>query len=224
MPFLKRLSPVLGLVVLGACTAATGNVHLDTVNQRASYGIGADLGRNISATPGIDLDALFAGVRDVVDGNELRMSREEIAEALQSFSEQAQRNAAEAAAANLEQGQAFLSDNAARPGVMSTESGLQYMVLDEGTGPQPGPNSRVTVHYRGQLIDGTPFDSSYGGDPASFGVTGVITGWTEALQLMREGGRYRLWVPAELAYGEPGRPGIPPNSVLIFEVELLRVE
>ena len=224
MSFFKRMSPIIGLTVLAACATTPANVTLDTVNQRASYGIGADLGRNISATPGIDLDALFAGVRDVVDGRDLRMTREEIAEALQAFSEQARLNAEQAAAANLEQGQAFLADNASRQGVNTTASGLQYMVLEEGSGVQPGPDSRVTVHYRGQLIDGTPFDSSYGGNPASFAVTGVISGWTEALQLMREGARYRLWVPGNLAYGEPGRPGIPPNSVLIFEVELLAVE
>src|SRR5205085_5417932 len=129
----------------------------------------------------------------------------------------AQKNAGEA--------QKFMSDNKPKEGVKTTASGLQYKVLKDGNGAQPKSSDTVTVNYRGTLTDGTEFDSSYKrGQPATFPVSGVIKGWTEALQMMKAGSKYQLFIPASLAYGEQGRPGIPPNSTLIFEVELLDVK
>jgi FKBP-type peptidyl-prolyl cis-trans isomerase len=125
---------------------------------------------------------------------------------------------------NLKDGQVLLEKNKAEAGVVALPSGLQYKVLTEGTGPRPKATDKVKTHYRGTLIDGTQFDSSYDrGEPATFGVGGVIKGWTEALQLMPVGSKWKLWIPANLAYGEAGRPSIPPNSTLIFEVELLEI-
>jgi FKBP-type peptidyl-prolyl cis-trans isomerase FklB len=131
-----------------------------------------------------------------------------------------------AAEENLREGQAFLSENAQKDGVKTTESGLQYEVIEKGSGKTPTPESTVTVHYRGTLIDGTEFDSSLRrGEPATFPVNGVIAGWTEALQLMSEGAKYKLYIPADLAYGERGAgQAIGPNETLIFDVELLSVE
>jgi FKBP-type peptidyl-prolyl cis-trans isomerase FklB len=126
---------------------------------------------------------------------------------------------------NKKEGEAFLAENKKKDGVKTLPSGLQYKVLAEGKGKTPKATDTVTVHYRGTLTDGTEFDSSYKrNQPASFPVNGVIKGWTEALQLMKEGSKWQLFIPASLAYGEPGRPGIPPNSVLIFDVELISVK
>ena len=127
---------------------------------------------------------------------------------------------------NKREGETFLAENSKKEGVVTTPSGLQYRVITEGTGKQPSANSTVTVHYRGKLLDGTEFDSSYKrGEPATFPLSGVIAGWTEALQLMKVGSKYELFVPANLAYGERGSRGaIPPNATLIFEVELLAVK
>ena len=122
------------------------------------------------------------------------------------------------------EGEAFLAANAKAPGVKTTKSGLQYKVLKDGTGKSPAKTDTVTTHYKGTLIDGTQFDSSYDRNkPASFQVDGVIKGWTEALQMMKEGSKWQLFIPWDLAYGPEGRPGIPPNATLVFEVELLKV-
>ena len=126
---------------------------------------------------------------------------------------------------NLREGKAFLETNAKAAGVVTTPSGLQYTVLTEGTGPKPKPTDKVRVHYRGTLIDGKPFDSSYDrGEPAVFQLNQVIRGWTEGLQLMNVGSKYKFVVPSELAYGPQGPPAIGPNAVLVFEVELLGIE
>ncbi|MEX0916425.1 MAG: FKBP-type peptidyl-prolyl cis-trans isomerase, partial [Wenzhouxiangellaceae bacterium] len=131
----------------------------------------------------------------------------------------------EEARINREEGEAFLAANADKAGITVTESGLQYRVIEEGEGASPDADDRVTVHYRGKLISGVEFDSSYSrGEPATFGLNQVIPGWTEGLQLMQKGAKYEFFVPSDLAYGEQGRPGpIGPNSTLIFEVELLEV-
>ena len=123
------------------------------------------------------------------------------------------------------EGQAFLAENAKKQGIVTTESGLQYQVLREGKGAKPGPTDEVTVHYKGTLINGKEFDSSYGrGEPATFPLNRVISGWTEGVQLMKVGAKYRFFIPSEMGYGERGAPPhIPPDSVLIFEVELLRI-
>src|SRR5438270_10025397 len=136
-----------------------------------------------------------------------------------------QQKQTEAGKKNAADAEKFLADNKKKEGVKTTESGLQYKVLKEGNGAQPKSSDTVTVNYRGTLTDGTEFDSSYKrGQPATFPVSGVIKGWTEALQMMKAGSKYQLFIPASLAYGEQGRPGIPPNATLIFEVELMDVK
>ena len=169
------------------------------------------------------------GVAAVYDGVQPEMTYEEAKQTVQEFftkmQEEMEAEAAKAGEANKQIGEAFLSENAKREGIKVTESGLQYEVLTEGNGATPAASDKVEVHYTGTLIDGTVFDSSVErGVPAMFGVTQVIPGWVEALQLMKEGDKWRLYIPSDLAYGSQGAGGIiGPNSTLIFEVELLRV-
>jgi FKBP-type peptidyl-prolyl cis-trans isomerase FkpA/FKBP-type peptidyl-prolyl cis-trans isomerase FklB len=178
----------------------------------------------------LDIDILMQGLRDSYLGEETLLTQDEARSEREQFIQQRQQRLAEQRAeeaqVNLEEGQAFLAANADNEGVSVTDSGLQYRVLEEGDGPRPDADDRVTVHYRGKLINGVEFDSSYAREePATFGLDQVIPGWTEGLQLMREGGRYEFFIPSDLAYGEQGRPGpIGPNSTLIFEVELLEVQ
>ena len=165
-------------------------------------------------------------IRDALEGKEPGMSPEEIRETISSLQKRAfiaqQQRLREQAAKNLEEGKAFLAENAKKEGVKTLPSGLQYRVITEGTGASPKAGETVTVNYRGTFLDGTEFDSSYKrGKPASFQVDGVIAGWTEALQLMKPGDKWQLFVPSELAYGQRGMGRIPPNSTLIFEVELV---
>jgi len=225
---------ILIAAVFAAATASVPSsaqdVELDTPEKRLSYTIGMDIGRSLAGQQmEMDIDVVIAALRASYAGEPTLMSDQEVAEERQRFIEERQaqidnqRN--EEASVNLEEGQAFLAANAAKDGVKVTESGLQYRVIEEGEGAQPTAADRVTVHYRGRLINGVEFDSSYGrGEPTTFGLSQVIPGWTEGLQLMREGGKYEFFIPSELAYGERGAPGaIGPNSALIFEVELVEV-
>jgi FKBP-type peptidyl-prolyl cis-trans isomerase FklB len=171
----------------------------------------------------LDLDQVLAGMRAIFSGEPPLISPEEANMHIQRFLDAQKTQKYEAVKLA---GEAFLADNAQRPEVKTTASGLQYEVLQEGDGPKPGPTSQVTVHYHGTLIDGTVFDSSVQrGAPATFGVNQVIRGWTEALQLMSEGAKYRLSIPQELAYGANPHPGgaIQPYAALIFDVELLSI-
>ncbi len=225
---------ILFAAVFAAATASVQSsaqdVVLDTPEKRLSYTIGMDIGRSLAGQQmEMDIDVVIAALRASYSGAPTLMTDEEVAQERQRFIEERQaqienqRN--EEASVNLEEGKAFLAANAAKEGIKVTESGLQYRVIEEGEGAQPTAADRVTVHYRGRLINGVEFDSSYGrGEPTSFGLSQVIPGWTEGLQLMREGGKYEFFIPAELAYGERGAPGaIGPNSTLIFEVELIEV-
>jgi len=214
----------------GACQSEGGTPALDTENQKASYGIGLQMGGQLApAESRLDMDAFMAGIRDGVGQNEPAVPQAEIQTALQAFSEainaeMSERRTAEAEA-NIAEGETFLAENAQREEVRVTESGLQYEVIQEGEGPSPDPQDQVTIHYRGTLIDGTQFDSSYDrGEPATFGVTGVIPGFSEGLQLMNVGGHYKFYIPGSLAYGPQGSGNvIGPNETLIFEVELLEI-
>lgn len=199
--------------------------------DKLSYALGMSMGHNFkgSGIKAINADDFAAGVAAVYDGTKPAMSYDEAKRIVQDFftnlEKEMQAEAAKAGAENLKIGEAFLSENAKREGVTTTASGLQYEVIRKGAGDHPATSDRVEVHYTGKLIDGTVFDSSVErGVPATFGVTQVIPGWVEALQLMREGDKWRLYIPSTLAYGENGAGGvIGPNMTLIFDVELLRV-
>lgn len=195
--------------------------------QKASYGIGLQLGEQLAANPfeGLDANAVAAGVIDVIQGNEPQVDREAINDAFAVLRQEIEAKQAEAHKGNVEAGENFLAENAKKDGVTVLESGLQYEVLTEGSGDKPSKESTVRTHYHGTLIDGTVFDSSVDrGEPAEFPVGGVIAGWTEALQLMATGSKWRLTIPHNLAYGERGAGGaIGPFSTLVFDVELLEI-
>lgn len=203
---------------------------LATSEQRLSYGIAFGMGQRMAAeSMPLDVDAFRMGLEDGLTDATPRLTQEEIAAEMQAYQEKAmaEHEAAQAALgeANKAASEAFLAENAAREGVVTTESGLQYEVLTEGTGAKPGPEDTVEVHYRGTLVDGTEFDSSYGrGETVTFGVGQVIPGWTEALQLMPAGSKWKLAIPSELAYGAGGAGRlIGPNAALVFEVELIGI-
>ena len=216
--------------VLAAAVSSVYAQELTTEKQKVSYMVGMDVGRNLSQIKDeIDVDVLMQGIKDMMAGGETKLTPEQANEVKQSFMKKMQAKATEeraaAAAKNRTEGEAFLAENAKKPGVKTTESGLQYQVMTQGKGKKPAATDKVKVHYVGTLIDGTKFDSSVDrGQPAEFALNGVIKGWTEALQLMPVGSKYKLFVPSDLAYGEQGTPGpIGPNSTLIFEVELLEI-
>lgn len=199
----------------------------DSLEQKASYGIGRQLGDQLAKAPfaGFDGQAALAGFSDAIAGKDLQVTAEQINEAFREIQSRMQAAEAENAKQFAAQGEAYLAENAKRDGVTVTESGLQYEVITEGSGAKPGHTDTVRTHYHGTLIDGTVFDSSVQrGEPAEFPVNGVIAGWTEALQLMPTGSKWRLHIPYQLAYGERGAGGaIGPYSALVFEVELLDI-
>lgn len=211
-----------------ACVGLMGcekKANLGNDKEKASYAIGTQIGKSLKAqNADVDLVALNAGLSDAVAGKEPRLKPEEMQAALMKLQEESMKKASEAAEKNQKEGAEFLEKNKAKEGVKTTASGLQYIVEKEGTGATPKETDTVKVHYTGTLTNGEKFDSSVDrGEPAVFPVNGVIPGWTEALKLMKAGSKYKLFIPANLAYGPQGRPGIPPNSVLIFDVELLEV-
>jgi len=200
--------------------------------EKISYALGMSLGsnwkRNALEPDQVSLEVVLQGLHDSLTGAQTRMSEEEMRNTLREFSEfmqnKMQEKQRQEAEKNRKAGAAFLEENKKQPGVVTLPSGLQYRVIQEGAGDSPKPGDTVAVHYRGRLIDGTEFDNSYSrGQPATFNVNGVIKGWTEALQLMKPGAKWELFIPADLAYGDVGPPNIPPGSTLIFEVELISV-
>lgn len=199
----------------------------NTVETQASYGIGFQMGQQLQSNPfeGLAIDAVVAGLKDAFAGSASQVDNDTLRDAFGEIHNRMQAEKEEASKAVIEEGKVFLEDNAKRDEVNVTESGLQYEVLAEGDGDTPVPASTVRVHYHGTLINGTTFDSSYErGQPAEFPVGGVIKGWTEALQLMKVGGKLRIYVPHDLAYGEQGAgAAIAPYSTLIFDVELLDI-
>ncbi len=219
------------VLVASASTAALAEDEaLETPEDRLSYTIGMDIGGSLAEQDmDLDLDLLIEALRASYNGEETRLTEEEALAEREAFMQRRQQQMEsqreEDATANREAGEAFLAENAERDDVKVTDSGLQYRVIEEGDGDSPAAEDQVTVHYKGTLIDGTQFDSSYDrGEPATFALNQVIPGWTEGLQLMSEGGKYEFFIPSELAYGDQGRPGpIGPNSTLIFEVELIEV-
>ena len=209
-----------------AAAPAEGGAKAGSLSERAGYAFGVAIGRQLADTGAeIDLKQFTQAVSDMLAGKPSAMSEDDIRATFQEVQAIAQAKAAEASQMQAESGKKFLDENGKKEGVKTTASGLQYEVLTEGDGSNPAATDEVTVHYRGTLIDGKEFDSSYGrGEPATFPLNGVIKGWTEGVQLMKKGAKYRFFIPSELGYGERGAGAdIPPHSTLVFEVELLKI-
>ncbi len=211
-----------------AASVATAGA-LETEIQKISYIMGNNIGSQIKGESfEVDIPSLTLGLKDAVGGNQPKLSESEVKAVIEAFQARViaeqEANTKLAAETNSKEGEAFLAENAKKEGVVVLASGLQYKIIEEGTGAIPTADNTVEVHYKGTLLDGTEFDSSFKrGVPAQFGVTQVIPGWVEALQLMKEGAKWELYVPADLAYGPGGTGGlIGPNQTLIFEVELLK--
>lgn len=237
--YFKKIAAGLAAVLVVAAGCNSGpdytisDPELGNAVDSASYSLGFQNG-SFLANQGMDdvnLEAVMAGLRDALQEKDPKLSNSEMMSSVRQFQtnarQKAQAKRQEESQKNMEEGQEFLARNKNKPGINTTESGLQYKVLEEGSGESPSADDTVTVHYEGTLIDGTVFDSSYErGEPISFPLSRVIRGWTEGVQLMKEGATYKFFIPSELAYGANPRPGGPigPNETLIFKVELIEVE
>lgn len=221
---------VMASLVLAGCNAekAEAPFELKTPAQKASYGIGLNMGQSLVQEGMTDLDpkAVAMGIEDAMGKKEQRLKDEELVEAFAFMQKRAEEQKAQLTAESKTAGKKFLDENAKREGVVTTASGLQYEIVKKGDGPTPTANDVVSVHYEGRLVDGTVFDSSIQrGSPIDLPVSGVIAGWVEALQLMHTGEKVKLFIPSELAYGDQSpSPVIPPNSVLVFDLELLSIK
>jgi FKBP-type peptidyl-prolyl cis-trans isomerase FklB len=241
LPFAARTTLALLILSFTACgkqpatpsqtaqnTPAAGSAGaIESVDQKVSYGIGYNMGSSLGREKTLQVDraAFLAGIEDGLAGAKTRVAETELEAAFMAMQQKVSAEMAAAAEKQLAVGKEYLDKNKARPGVTVTTSGLQYEVLAKGTGPMPKPTDTVKVHYHGTLVDGKVFDSSVErGEPIEFAVTGVIPGWVEALQLMSVGDKWKLTIPPDIAYGPRGKGDIPPNSVLIFEVELLGIK
>lgn len=228
---MKTLLTAILSIMLIACHADAGDkTALKNEKDKVSYSIGTQIGNNFkNQSMDVDVDLLAKGIKDALSGGKLLMTEKEIKETITALQKDMMAKQAErmkvVAEKNRKEGEAFLADNKKKEGVKTTPSGLQYKVIKDGNGPTPKMVDTVTVNYRGTLINGTEFDSSYKREePATFPVNSVIPGWTEAMQMMKVGSKWHLFVPANLAYGEQGAgPQIGPNSTLIFEVELTAI-
>jgi FKBP-type peptidyl-prolyl cis-trans isomerase FkpA/FKBP-type peptidyl-prolyl cis-trans isomerase FklB len=222
-----KLNFIVGTAfVLVAAVGCDKSASLKTDQERASYAVGLQIGKSLKAQNAeVVMPSLVAGLNDGLGGKEPKLKQQELEQAMQKMQENMIKKAQEAAETNLKTGEEWLAKNKEKPGVKTTESGLQYEIVSEGTGATPTDNDIVKVHYTGTLISGEKFDSSRDrNEPAEFPVRGVIPGWTEALKLMKAGTKAKLAIPARLAYGPQARPGIPGNSTLLFDVELLEVK
>jgi FKBP-type peptidyl-prolyl cis-trans isomerase FklB len=226
-----KMVVILGILFLVSQRSLEASLVLKNQKDKISYIIGMDIGNNLkNQSIEIDPEILLKGVKDALSGEKPLMSEQEIRETVTAFQKEAkvkqEEMAKKAGEKNKKEGDAFLAENKKKEGVKTLASGLQYKVIKAGTGKKPKLTDTVTTHYRGTLIDGAEFDSSYRrGQPASFPVNGVILGWTEALQLMEEGAKWQLFIPPQLAYGERGAGNvIGPNSTLIFEIELISIQ
>ena len=226
-----QIVAVLSVLLLVGLVNAQENPVLKNQKEKVSYSIGLNIGRNVGGDlkkQSIDIDPkiLAKGFQDALAGTKTLLTDQEIQETMAAFQKEMMAKQAEIAKKNKERGEAFLAENKKKEGVKALPSGLQYKVIKAGTGKKPKLGDTVTTHYRGTLMDGTEFDSSYKrGQPATFPVSGVVPGWTEALQLMEEGAKWQLFIPPNLAYGERGAGSvIGPNETLIFEIELISIQ
>jgi len=217
-------------LLFSSCAQETEKTELKTTSEKMSYALGANIGASVKpAAAEINYDALIQGVKDTLEGRTPLLTADEnqqfLGELTTLLRTKSNEKSKKLGEKNMKEGEAFLAENKEKTGVTTTDSGLQYEVMKAGSGAKPQKTDRVSVHYAGTLIDGTEFDSSYKrGSPAAFAVTGVIKGWTEVLQLMNVGSKYRVFIPSDLAYGLRGSPPkIGPNATLIFEVELLDI-
>ncbi len=217
-------------MLLPAVAVAQQATELKTDKDKISYALGLDLGNQLKRQAvEVDTDLFMQGLKASLTGGKPLMTEDEAKAAIAALQGELQKKQAELVKAqgalNLKDGEVFLAANKSQQGVVTLPSGLQYKVLTAGKGAKPGADDTVVCHYRGTFLNGTEFDSSYKrNQPATFPVKGVIKGWTEALQLMSVGSKWQLWIPASLAYGPSGRQGIPPNSTLVFEVELISIQ
>jgi FKBP-type peptidyl-prolyl cis-trans isomerase FklB len=226
------VAALLAVGLVGCQTSGEKDVKLETQKDKVSYAIGLNIGNNLKRDSiALNMDAFLRGMTDAsADSSKRMMTDQQVQETMMAFQDSMRArqmaNAKASGEKNKAEGEAFLAENAKKPGVVTLPSGLQYKIITEGTGKKPTATSTVTTHYRGTLLDGTEFDSSYKrGQPASFQCGGVIRGWTEALQMMSVGSKWELYIPPTLAYGENGAGGvIPPNATLVFEVELLEIK
>jgi len=217
------VTAMIGMLAVSGSMAIAQDTALETPEDKVSYGLGMMIGESLKQYGEINYDLLLEATKAQHGGSDTLMSMEEAQAALQA---QQMETAAKAAAEASVAGKEFLASNKAKEGVQVTDSGLQYEVISEAEGPKPSLDDTVSVHYVGTLTNGTEFDSSVArGEPAEFPLKGVITGWTEGLQLMNVGSKYRFVIPAELAYGDQGAPpSIGPGETLVFEVELLEIK
>ena len=222
-----KLIVVLGFLFFVSQVHAQETLLLKNPKDKVSYIIGMDIGMNLKKQSiDINSDILAKGLKDALSGAKPLLTEQEIQETMGAFQKEMNAKQDEVAKKNKAEGESFLAENKKKEGIKILPSGLQYKVIKVGTGKKPKSTDTVTVHYRGTLIDGTEFDSSYKrGQTVSFQVSGVIPGWTEALQLMEEGTKWQLFIPPNLAYGERGAGGmIGPNATLIFEVDLISIQ
>ena len=241
MKYVLGFALALGMIGCQASGGQTKKIDTNNQQQKLSYTIGLSIGRNLKQQQiKADPASVAQGIQDALSGAKPQLTDDQMRATMEQYHKDAMARQQQMmgqnphqqdvdpklAENNLKAGQAFLAENAKKPGVKTLPSGLQYQVLTEGKGPKPGPNDTVVVNYRGTTIDGKEFDSSYKrGEPAVFPVNGVIQGWQEALQLMPVGSKWKLFIPANLAYGERGAgPDIGPNSTLIFETELVQIK
>ena len=225
------LALVAGFAAACAKQDDSGSAELNTDPQKFGYAIGVDIGKSLKPVKDeVDVSALVAGLRETLDGKEPRLTDEVREQVKSDITRKLQQKQMEERVAKSktaqEAGEKFLAENGKRAGVKTTASGLQYEIVTEGAGAMPKTSDKVKVHYKGTLIDGTEFNSSYSrGQPVEFPLGNVIPGWTEGLQLMKVGGKAKLYIPSNLAYGERGAGAkIGPNETLVFEVELLNIE